>query len=136
MPCDAISFQQATISNEQLAKIISEIDRRPVAALMVQTLKAKNIQVTGNYNRVDYVDIDFYAEGQRGTVTINLAGVLRVTHPRQDVADKVRDIMLPLLQALAAKELQTRVAKWAAANTKVKGAQQLADGTLMIKVSI
>ena len=135
MTCDAISFQQATISNEQLAKIISGLDLRPVAVLMAKMLEAKNIKVTGNYNVANYVDIDFYADGQRGTITI-VDGLLRVLHPRQDVADKVRDIMLPLLQALAAKELQTRVAKWAAANTKVKGAQQLADGTLMIKVSI
>ena len=135
MTCNAISYQKAEITNEQLARLLKDVDCKALAQQMRMLLTAKKIEVKNDYSNSTAINLAFYAAGYYGEVVLD-EGRLTVSHPNKATADAVRDMLLPLLQGVASKQLQARVAKWAAANTKVRGAQTLPDGTLMLKVSI
>lgn len=131
MPCNAITYQKAEITEENLLRLLAGADMSKLATSCLILLREKGISCSNPYTQGRTFDI---ALSPRGRIFLSPDGLV-VSHQDAAEAERIRDILLPLLRAVAVQRLQEQVAEFAAASTKIKTAQRLSDGTLLLKVS-
>jgi hypothetical protein len=125
MPCNAVAYQRASIADEELLKLLPS----DTLARLANFLRARGYRVTAGAELVVFND------NATARVALNNRS-LDIFSPSRKFAGMLAEELMPALRAIAAQELQRRVAVFVTQNSPVRRVERAANGAVIIHADI
>jgi hypothetical protein len=125
MPCNAVAYQRASIADEELLKLLPH----DALARLANFLRARGYRVTAG------AELLVCNDNATARVALNNRS-LDIFSPSRKLADSLREELMPALRAIAAQELQRRVAAFVVNNSPTRRVERAANGAVIIHADI
>lgn len=138
MACNAISYQSARIQDSTQTKLLAEADKNDLTNKLLAFLHVAYPEAQTYPRTQTTVSAGALLYTAQGTVEIivwNQQGI-EVRASSTALSESVKSRVAPFFAAMAAQQLQVKVARWASQNARIIKTETLPNGALSLKVRI